>query len=309
MGVTLRYRLEYALARGFAALVARAPEGLAYWAARRAGDLLHMVDGRHRRIGRDNVRARLRDERGRPLDEARVRAVVRGVFRHLVSIGAEMVRLRRPLERRGIEDVVALEGTEHLRAALAAGRGAIVVSGHLGNWEVMGAAGLGVGVYPVSVYRPLDNPLLDAWVRSLRGMEGADVVEKKGAMRGMLRALREGRVVAILVDQDPRSHGIFVPFFGVPASTIPSPAELALRTGAAIIPGFALRNGPGFRYRTWFEPPVVARADADHDSEVRRVTALLNERLEAAIRRAPEQWLWLHRRWKTRPPGEADGRT
>jgi KDO2-lipid IV(A) lauroyltransferase len=91
-------------------------------------------------------------------------------------------------------------------------------------------------------------------------------------------------------------------------STVPTPAELALRTGAAIIPGFALRTGPGFRYRTWFERPLDVRYDApDHEAEVLRVTAELNARLEAAVRQAPEQWLWLHRRWKTRPPAATGG--
>lgn len=305
MRASLRHRLEYAAARGFAGLVARLPEGVAYWCARRAGDLLHLVDRRHVRIGRENVRARYRREDGSAPDEREVRRIVRGVFRHLVSIGVEMVRLRRTVARRGIEGVVDLEDTRNLRDAMDRGKGAIVVSGHLGNWEIMAAAGMGIDVYPVSVYRPLDNPLLDAWVRSLRGSEGADVVEKQGAVRGLLKALRKGRLVAILVDQDPRRHGVFVPFFGTPASTIPTPAELALRTGAAIIPGFALRTGPGFRYRTWFEPALEVRPDADHDAEVLRVTAELNRRLEAAIRQAPEQWLWLHRRWKTRPPAAA----
>ncbi len=308
MTVSPRHRVEYVLARAFAALVARLPESLAYFAARRGGDLLHLVDRRHVRIGRDNVRAHLLGADGSPPQEREVRRIVRGVFRHLVSIGIEMVRLPRVMARGGITGpggAVSLEDSENLRAAMEGGKGAIIVSGHLGNWEIMAAAGMGQGVYPVSVYRPLDNPLLDAWVRSLRGVDGADVVEKRGAVRGLLKALRRGRLVAILVDQDPRRHGVFVPFFGTPASTIATPAELALLTGAAIIPGFALRTGPGFRYRTWFEPALDVRPEADHEAEVLRITAELNRRLEAAIRQAPEQWLWLHRRWKTRPPAAA----
>jgi KDO2-lipid IV(A) lauroyltransferase len=308
MTATLRHRLEYGAVRVFAALVSAVPEGAAYFLARRMGDLLHAVDARHRRTGRANLRDHYTDTHGTALTEAEVRRITRDVFRHLVSIGVEMVRLRRTVERRGISAVVDLQQTEHLRAAMERGKGAIVVSGHLGNWEIMAAAGMGLGVYPVSVYRPFDNPLIDAWVRSLRGMEGADVVEKQGAVRGLLRALRKGRLVALLVDQNAGRHGVFAPFFGSPVSTVPTPAELALRTGAAIIPGFALRVGPGFRYRTWFEPPLEVRHDAeDKDAEVRRITAELNARLEAAIRQAPEQWLWLHRRWKTRPPARAGG--
>ena len=303
MKVSLRHRLEYGVARAFAAVVARIPEAAAYFMARRGGDLLHLIDRRHRRIGRANISARLLSTDGVAPDTSEVRRLTREVFRHLVSVGVEMIRLQTTMARRGVEGVVDLQDTENLRAAMDAGRGAIVVSAHLGNWEIMAAAGMGIGVFPVSVYRPLDNPLLDQWVRSLRGVAGADVVEKKGALRGMLRALKNGRLVAVLVDQNAGRHGIAAPFFGVPVSTVPTPAELALRTGAAIIPGFALRTGPGFRYRTWFEPALEIRYDAeDREAEVLRVTTELNTRLEAAIRQAPEQWLWLHRRWKKKRP-------
>jgi len=309
MKATLRHRFEYGVVRVFAAVVARVPEGSAYFLARRAADLLHLIDVRHRRVGRDNIRARFLTADGEAQDERRVRRMTRDVFRHFVGIGVEMVRLERTLALRGVEGVVDLQDVDNLRDAMAKGKGAIIVSGHLGNWEIMAAAGMGVGVFPVSVYRALDNPLLDAWVRSLRGMAGADVLEKQGALRGLLRALRKGRLVALLVDQNAGRHGVFVPFFGAPVSTVPTPAELALRTGAAIIPGFALRTGPGFRYRTCFEPPLDVRYDAeDQAAEVLRVTAELNQRLEAAVRQAPEQWLWLHRRWKTkRPPAVAGG--
>ncbi len=300
--VTARHRLEYWIARSFAAVVAALPWSAAYFLARRAGDLLHLVDGRHREIARENIRARYRLEDGSALSETEVRTMVRDVFRHFVSLGVEVVRLQPEMARRPIEEFLTFEGEESLREAAESGRGAIIVSCHLGNWEIIAAAGLGIGRTPTSVYRPLDNPLLDTWVRSLRGGTGAEVVPKSGAVRGLLRALRKGGIVAILVDQDARRHGIQVPFFGLPASTIPTPAELALRTGAAIIPGFAIRTGPGFRYHTWLEPEVTVRKDADHDQEVERITAELNVRLEAAIRRAPEQWLWLHRRWKSSPP-------
>jgi KDO2-lipid IV(A) lauroyltransferase len=108
-------------------------------------------------------------------------------------------------------------------------------------------------------------------------------------------------MVVLLVDQDARRHGVFAPFFGAPASTIPTPAELALRTGATILTGASVRVGPGFRYAAAFEPPVPVEETADHDADLVRVMTEVNARIEAVVRRAPEQWLWTHRRWKTQP--------
>ena len=142
----------------------------------------------------------------------------------------------------------------------------------------------------------------------LRGEGGQNIVMKHGAVRGLLRVLRKGGVAAIQVDQDARGHGVFVPYFGAPASTVPTPAQLAFRTGAAIIPAFSLRTGPGFRYRLWFEEPIVADKDADGDEETIRIMTELNRRLEMAVRQDPAQWLWLHRRWKSTPERYGGGR-
>jgi KDO2-lipid IV(A) lauroyltransferase len=301
--VTLRHRLEYAAVRCFGALVSLVGVRAGYVLADLAGSLIHLVDGRHRRIARENLRARLTGPDGSPPPEREVRRIARASFQHLVRNGVEMLLLERTIARRGFDAIVETDGLHHLQEA-ATGPGAILVTGHLGNWEVMGATCRDIGVEGRSVYRPLDNPLLDRWVRSLRSGLGQDVVPKEGAVRGLLRGLKEGRVVAVLIDQDPRRHGIFVPFFGTPASTIPTPAELAIRTGARIITAYALRVGPGFRYHERFDPPLEAPQSGDREADVRAIMTELNRRLEAAIRSAPEQWLWAHRRWKTRPPGE-----
>lgn len=278
------------------------PLPFAYWCARRGGDLLHLVDGRHRRIAHANLRARLTDEHGNPPDEREVRRITRGVFRHLVANGVEMLLLPDLLAARGFDALVEETGAEHLRAAAESGQGAIFVTGHVGNWEVMGAACGEIGVESLSVYRPLDNPLLDRWVRDLRARSHQRVVPKHGAVRHLVRELRRGGVVAVLFDQDARSHGVFAPFFGVPSSTIPTPAELALRTGAAIIPGFAIREGSTFRFRQWFDAPLEIESTGDRAADVVAIMTELNRRLEAVVRQHPEQWLWVHRRWKTPPP-------
>lgn len=299
--VTFRHRVEHAAVRAFAACVrllgVRAGSALALVLA----DLYRICDVRHRRVAERNLVERL------GVGPAEARRIARAAFRHVFVCGVEVLHLDRELARRGVEDVFRLEGGEHVDAALAAGRGVILATGHLGNWEVVAAMGRVRGWRFTTVYRPLDNPLLDRWLRGLRGGHGQELVPKAGALRPLLRALREGNVAVLLVDQDARRHGVPAPFFGVPASTIPTPAELALRTGAAIIVGTSERTGPGFRYVVRIGPPVAVAPTGDAAADVLRITTEINRRLEDAVRARPEQWLWAHRRWKSSPPAGAAG--
>jgi len=296
-----RHWIEYLALRAFAAAVSLAPLRMAYFLAYRVGDVVHFVDGRHRRIARDNLRERFRDADGRPLTEREVRRIARESFRHLAACAVDVVRLDRELDRHGIGAKVRVEGREHLDAALARGKGVVFATAHMGSWEVMGATCRELGGAFTTVYRPLDNPLLDRWIRASRGAYGQTMVPKDGATRPLLRALRDGGMIVLLVDQDARRHGVFAPFFGAPASTIPTPAELALRTGATILTAASRRVGRGFQHDLVIDPPVEAKDTGDHDADVVRITTEINRRLEAGVRRAPDQWLWTHRRWKTKP--------
>lgn len=299
---TLRHRIEYAALRGFAGLVGLVGMRASYVLANWLGSAIHAVDGRHRRVARSNLREHYRDADGRPLPPSEVRRIARDSFRHLAKCAVEIVHMPRELKRRGMDDIIQGGGIEHLRAGLAAGKGVIVATAHMGNWEVLGAMCNAFGVPFTSVYRPLDNPLLDRWVRSTRASGGQTLVTKEGALRAVVHTLKTGGTFVLLVDQDARSHGIFAPFFGTPASTIPSPAELALRTGSVILTGVSRRVGPGFRYVGAFDPPVEVKDTGDREADVLRITSKINANLEAGIRLAPEQWLWSHRRWKTKPP-------
>jgi len=171
----------------------------------------------------------------------------------------------------------------------------LILTAHYGNWELLAAAH-GLTGLPVSiVIRPLDHPVLDELASRFRRRSGAELLAKRQAVREMLSALRRGRMVGVLLDQNAtRAQGIFIPFFGVPASTSKGLAVLALRTGAPVPPIF-LRREPGGRHCMEVGPPVPPPPDAD----VVAYTARLNQVLEAAIRPAPEQWLWMHARWRT----------
>lgn len=264
------------------------------------GRLLGRIDRRHARIARANLDLAL----GGETSEGDRRRILASAWAHFGRIAADAVALPR-LVAPGPSDRVRVDGIEHLRGAFAAGRGVLVFSGHFGHWELAAAMQGRLGFPMALVARPLDNPRLEERLARLRGASGNSTLDKRRALREMILALRRGLGVAILIDQDARDGGVFVPFFGVPASTTPSLALLALRTGAPILPVFCVPE-PGGRYRIVYEPVVPVASTGDRDADVLRVTAECSAILERWVRRFPEYWLWMHRRFKSSPPGRAD---
>jgi KDO2-lipid IV(A) lauroyltransferase len=198
-----------------------------------------------------------------------------------------------------LSEWAAFDGYEHFEAARGRGRGVLLATAHLGNWE-LGALAHGLRGEPMDVVvRPLDNPWIDRLVARRRTLCGNRVIEKRDAARTIFKALAANRTVGILIDQNSSvDQGVFVDFFGIPACAGTGFARIAARSGAAVIPAFALWSEAEGRYVVRYSPAVEMTGAADED------TARLQKRLEAAIRETPEQWLWIHRRWKTRPPGE-----
>ena len=186
---------------------------------------------------------------------------------------------------------------------MAAGRGALLLTGHLGNWEVHGVAhGLLFGAIDV-VARPIEEPALDTRLVAFRTSFGNGVVYKRHALARLMRSLRAGRAVAMLIDQNVKEgDGIFVDFLGRKAATTTVAAALAIKTGCALLPSRTVLAGG--RYRIVYEAPVFADPAAPRSAETERLTRALSARIEAWVREAPEQWLWIHKRWKTRPPEE-----
>jgi KDO2-lipid IV(A) lauroyltransferase len=192
---------------------------------------------------------------------------------------------------------VEICGESHLAAAAARGRGVLLLTAHYGNWELL-AASRALTAHELSVViRPLDHPVLDRVVARFRERTGVELITRHRGLREILDALRRGRLVGILLDQNvSRGQGVFVPFFGVPASTSKSLAVISLRTGAPVVPAF-IRRRPDGRHRI----EIGAALPPPPDGDVVAYTASFNRAIEEAIRQAPEQWFWLHRRWKTRP--------
>ena len=206
---------------------------------------------------------------------------------------------------RPIEETIArirLEGIEHLRAVMDVHGRALILTAHLGNWELL-AASCRLMAYPLSVVlRPLDAPWLDSLAVRLRERIGMELIDKRAALRPVLRALAAGRIVAILLDQNAaRREGVFVPFFGHTASTSKSIALLALRTGTPIVPIFTRRERDG-AHRVIIRPALpLSDAGLSIEAAVVALTARCTETIERAIRDTPGQWLWMHDRWRTRP--------
>ena len=273
-------------------LLAHLPSAVGLAAGRRLGDLLWCVLPRRRAVALDNLRRSFGAERS----AAEIRRLARRSFQ---NIGMNLVEgccyFLRPTNV--MLSRVRVEGREHLQAAVAHGRGVLILTAHFGNWELLAAAHGLVGLPLSIVTRPLDYPPFDDLVDRFRRRSGAELIVKRQAVREVLTALRRQRMVGILLDQNAtRAEGVFVPFFGSPASTSKGLALLALRTGAPVVPIF-LRREPDGRHCM----DVGAAVPPPEDGQVATYTSTFNRVLEAAIRRAPEQWFWMHNRWRTRP--------
>lgn len=234
------------------------------------------------------------------------RRILKRTFRNLGRLLAEFSQFPK-LNPANIAQVVEYEGLEHYQQAAAQGRGVLILTAHLGAWELSSFAHSLYG-YPMSfLARRLDNLLLDRLTQRYRTLSGCRCIEKKQAARQVLRALKQGETVGILVDLNTQPHeGIFCDFFGLPACTSPLIATLALHTGAPVVPGFLIWDEGRQKHRLRFEAPVQLQMTGDLRHDVQINTARFNQLVEAMIRRYPDQWLWVHKRWHTRPDGETD---
>lgn len=254
-------------------------------------------------------------------EERWVERKARACYEHF---GAELASLAR-MGRRGPGDLLErTEGGDRFRASweeatTGTGRGALVVTGHLGNWELAGAAAGQLGIPVSAVVKGQRNEKVDRHLARLRRRLGVEPIAMRWAGRGVPAALDEGRAVALVADQDARDRGVFVPFLGRPASTFRGPASLALRHDVPLLFGKMVRDGDVWRIS--LEPVEAGAADAARaaegppatdavraDDDVRALTRAWVRKLDGAVRERPEQYFWFHRRWKTRPPGEEGGR-
>ena len=300
-GPTLAHRLEFLLFRLLQGAVSLVPERL----AARLAAVLGWVTGSVLRVRRRAVDRHLAMAFPGLAPRARAR-VARASYVHLAREAVVLFRLGGWSRERVLERT-SVAGLEAVARALEEHGGALLLTGHLGNWEVGGAAFAARGVPMDVVAKGMANPEFQQALFRTREELGMRVVEMGDAPRQVLRSLGTGRVVAIVGDQNAHRNGVFVPFFGRPAATARGPATFALRTGVPVFVGFAIRR-PGWsqRYDVRVEPLHVERSGA-HEEDVRAFTAAYVGAVEAAVRRHPEQYFWQHKRWKTRPEGPGRG--
>ena len=298
--------LQYVGLRLFAMFVHMFSWRANYRTARWVGDLMFRFDRRHRRRAIRHLQLSFPD-----WPEEKYQRVARASMRNLVYLGVEFfftTRLITPATWRRHIRLHGLGGT--IRILLERKSGAIFVTGHFGNWEVVGYAMATLGFPSVSIARRLDNPYVDEYVFGVRARTGQTVLDKKGASRTVPEVLAEKGAVAFVADQDAGRKGAFVDFFGRKASTYKMIALMAMQHGAPIIVGYGKRLAEEFKFEMGIRRIIRPHEWADKDDPIKWITQEFTRALEDIVRSAPEQYLWVHRRWKHRPRGEpqpADG--
>jgi KDO2-lipid IV(A) lauroyltransferase len=296
----LQINLEYLIARALLGFFGWLPLGVALFLAPRLGRSGYYFSDRLRRTGRRNLELAFPE-----LDLKERRRLLRGCFENLGRLLGVFSQFA-TADPRTLQSMIDCEGLEHIEAARASGRGVILFTGHVGAWELSSFA-LSLFGYPLSfLVRRIDNPKIEALVDARRERLGNRTIDKRSAAREMLQIMQEGGTLGILVDLNTLDReGIFVDFLGVPASTTFMLAKLALRTEAAVLPVFAPWDSKRQRFLLKIDEPLSMERSGDDEADMRRLTQLFTGVVEKFVRRYPDQWLWIHRRWKTRPPGEA----
>jgi len=291
---------QYVGLRTVAMLLSSFSVGVNLRAARRLGNLMYAFDRKHR----DRVTDNLRHAFPGMADHKR-QVLVRRCMQHLMMLGVETLFTTRLVHLETWAGYCELENfREVLQLLLSRNQRVIMLTGHYGNWEILGYVLATLGFNTTSVARPLDNPHVNRWVLGVREKKGQRILAKKGATGEVTQVLSNGGAVSFIADQDAGRKGIFVDFFGRPASTYKSIGLLAMEYQAPIVIGFARRIGD-FKFTLGVQEIIHPQDWNDQDDPLRYITQRYTKAIEAFVRKDPEQYLWMHRRWKTRPKGEA----
>ena len=292
-------RLQYAPAWIIIKLVGILPRPLARAVAIFFAQIIYFLHFRLRRVGLRNLALafpeKSKSERAR---------ILRGEFTSLGRQLAEVCHFPKyTLEN--VNQVIVYDGFENYERAYARGKGVLFLTAHFGGWELSAFSHSMHGHWMHVVMRPMDNLYLDRLIRNYRTMHGNTTVDKDDFIRGLLAAMKKGEVVGILMDTNMTPpQGIFVDFFGIPACTASGLARIALRTDAAVVPTFTIWDPVLRKYRLRFDPAVDLIRTDDNEADIITNTQLFTKIIEDYVRRYPDQWLWVHRRWKTRPDGQ-----
>jgi Kdo2-lipid IVA lauroyltransferase/acyltransferase len=292
--------VQFAVAWIFVKTLGALPRPVARWMAASGARLLLWMRPKMRQTAEFNLRLAFPE-----WSEEQRRSVLAGMTRYLGWMAVEFARFPK-YTKENIESVVALDGHENFSEGQRRGKGVLYLTGHIGAWELSSYAHALYGFPLHYMARPLDNKPLDEMVNRYRGRSGNQPIFKNESARLMLRVLKDAGTVGILADQNTMpEEGVWVDFFGTPACTSTGIARVALHTDAAVVPGYAVWDEDLGKYRLRFEPAVDLVRTGDTERDVVENTARFAKVIEEIIRRYPEQWVWIHARWKNRPRGEA----
>lgn len=291
-----RFALESAAGATLLGLGRITPRPLLKLIGETVGEIAYRLSRRHNRVALDNLTHAFGDA----LDDRGRRRILRACWRHYGRITVDAAAFPR-LSAADIGTLVRYEGLDMLRAVYAEGKGVLMMSGHFGHWELAAYVQALAGLPLLLIARTLDNPRLNAMVDQLRCGSGNVVSPKSNAVRALIKALQDGIGIAVMIDQDARGAGVFVPFFGRKASTISTIGTMHLRSGVPVVAAFCYPEPDG-GWRIVLERLEFTGLTGDREADVLRITAQTTALLEKRIRERPELWLWMHRRWKTAPP-------
>jgi KDO2-lipid IV(A) lauroyltransferase len=295
----MRRKLEYAAAWPFIKVLGLMPRSLSRAFAIGLAQVVYLLHFRLRQVGMRNL-AMVFPEKS----EAERTRILRGVFTSLGKQLAELCQFPKYTPE-NVDEVVVYDGLENYEQAYARGKGVLFLTAHFGAWELSAFAHSLHGHWLHIVMRPMDNEFLDRLLQHYRTMHGNKTVAKDDFVRGLLAAMKAGETVGILMDTNMTPpQGIFVDFFGIPACTASGLARIALRTDAAVVPGFTIWDPALQKYRLRFDPALALIRTGDLEADIAANTQIFTKVIEDYVRRYPEQWLWVHRRWKTRPEGQ-----
>jgi KDO2-lipid IV(A) lauroyltransferase len=295
----MRRKLEYAAAWPFIKILGTLPRPLARAFAVAISQLVYLFHFRLRQVGMRNLEMAFPEK-----SVAERKRILRGEFTSLGRQLAELCQFPRYTPE-NVDQVVLYDGLENYERAYARGKGVLFLTAHFGGWELSAFAHSLHGHWVNIVMRPMDNQYLDRMLQSYRTMYGNKVVPKDDFVRGLLAAMKAGETVGILMDTNMTPpQGVFVDFFGIKACTASGLARIAMRTDAAVVPGFTIWDDSLGKYRLRFDPALQLIRTGNLEADIVANTQMFTKVIEDYVRKYPEQWLWVHRRWKTRPEGE-----
>jgi KDO2-lipid IV(A) lauroyltransferase len=290
--------VQYIGVRAFVSVIRLLPLNIGMLVGKSLAYAIYLIDRKHRKVAYEN----LRNAYGEDLSDFQIKKIIRRNYLHFASVGIDFIKMPQIVNQSNWQKHFEVEGLEFARKARKEGKGIIFVTGHTGNWEVLGCA-FEFFFHPLhSIAKHMKNPFVDRIITGFREYSAQKIIFKEKAAREMIRVLKSNECLGILVDQNARKNSIFVDFFGQKAATTRVVATLSLKTGAPIILAFLRRSDGRYRFKISMTKPVQIEKTGDLEKDILNLTQRYTTIIESRIRAHPHEWIWIHRRWKTRPP-------